>query len=533
MLQQETYNSRLNKKLLTNMYRAVMRLEKVDLLRKEIDIVAQNHQRDLDRKDSLIHMLSRDVEESEQQFQTAQRTHMDRVSILVRLNDRKLSKLEEEFQRDLKTLKFEFLTERSHLQAQHLRETKELQNIITAVEAEENERILESKQNHETEREEIRNKNLEGINELRINLENKIEDLERQFDDAHSSYVDNTSQANENFKKLKSEDATLSLHIFEKKKKIIRLQMNLASWRKKLEYNSKECLTRNVALREQKEAISKHCNILKGKMKRFRSSEAKRLTDLTVLSREALQTNQSVLAHAERLLQLSELSRKMETEREKVTPFYESTNINGNSPTAATTTATSSASHSVGVTLDKSKGGVDDESKDSSNTDPATLAANEFASIQHSMASQAAAAAAAGGSVASSSSTAPDASGVIGSAGGGVHDAWGQLDNFYKKYNKVLLDKFAIAQEKKRLEKENADLRSILKQYLDGVAITSDAVDHENPLLIVNGRINLVETSQVRRGRPKITQELTHLVTTTQRHLQPLGATQVRAQAHG
>ena len=49
------------------MYRAVMRLEKVDLLRKEIDVVAQNHQRDVDRKDALIHMLAQDCEEGEEQ----------------------------------------------------------------------------------------------------------------------------------------------------------------------------------------------------------------------------------------------------------------------------------------------------------------------------------------------------------------------------------------------------------------------------------------------------------------------------------
>jgi len=66
-MHQETYNTRLNKKLLTNMYRAVMRLEKVDLLRKEIDVVAQNHQRDVDRKDDIIHMLKHDLEDGEEQ----------------------------------------------------------------------------------------------------------------------------------------------------------------------------------------------------------------------------------------------------------------------------------------------------------------------------------------------------------------------------------------------------------------------------------------------------------------------------------
>jgi len=80
-------------------------------------------------------------------------------------------------------------------------------------------------------------------------------------------------------------------------------------------------------------------------------------------------------------------------------------------------------------------------------------------------------------------------------------EQWHHLDNFFKKYNKVLLDKLAIEQEKKRLQKENGDLRSILKQYLDGIAVNATAVDDDNPLLIVNGRINLLEKEQqVRRA---------------------------------
>ncbi len=55
----------------------------------------------------------------------------------------------------------------------------------------------------------------------------------------------------------------------------------------------------------------------------------------------------------------------------------------------------------------------------------------------------------------------------------------------------MLLDKIAIEQEKKRLAKENGDLRTLIKQYLDGVSVPQDAVDSANPLLIVNGRVNV------------------------------------------
>lgn len=42
------------------------------------------------------------------------------------------------------------------------------------------------------------------------------------------------------------------------------------------------------------------------------------------------------------------------------------------------------------------------------------------------------------------------------------------LESFWKRYNKVLLDKLALDREKQTLEDENAKLKSLLKQYLDG-----------------------------------------------------------------
>ena len=65
------------------------------------------------------------------------------------------------------------------------------------------------------------------------------------------------------------------------------------------------------------------------------------------------------------------------------------------------------------------------------------------------------------------------------------------LDQFYKRYNKVLLDKLAIDKQKNTLEKENTFFKSLLKQYLDGVSVNDDVMDNNNPLLVVNNKVNL------------------------------------------
>ena len=47
------------------------------------------------------------------------------------------------------------------------------------------------------------------------------------------------------------------------------------------------------------------------------------------------------------------------------------------------------------------------------------------------------------------------------------------LENFWKRYNKVLLDKLALDREKQTLEDENSKLKALLKQYLDGEQTTT------------------------------------------------------------
>merc|ERR1719181_1970358 len=83
-------------------------------------------------------------------------------------------------------------------------------------------------------------------------------------------------------------------------------------------------------------------------------------------------------------------------------------------------------------------------------------------------------------------------------------DEWTYLDQFFKRYNKVKLDHLAIEQEGKRLSKENLQLRSILKQFLDGVSVNEDVLAQANPLLVVNGKVNLNHVPVKRIGEKKV-----------------------------
>ena len=54
------------------------------------------------------------------------------------------------------------------------------------------------------------------------------------------------------------------------------------------------------------------------------------------------------------------------------------------------------------------------------------------------------------------------------------------------------MDQGAIEKEKDRLGSENADLRTILKQYLDGISVNEDVINNPgNPLMILNNKLRL------------------------------------------
>merc|ERR1719219_2489749 len=149
--------------------------------------------------------------------------------------------------------------------------------------------------------------------------------------------------------------------------------------------------------------------------------EYERLTRVTLLSNEAIKKLTSVKEQGDKILRAAEMCRRMETEEEKVLPFYTS------SLTA-------------------------EEQEELQEAAESELKSDRLAK------------------------TAID---------------YQPMENFWKRYNKVLLDKLALKKEEQSLESENAHLRQILKQYLDGVSVSEETLAQRNPLFVVNHRTNV------------------------------------------
>jgi hypothetical protein len=204
-------------------------------------------------------------------------------------------------------------------------------------------------------------------------------------------------------------------------------------FRAKMATNVRECEERNRALKEEKDAVAAHFQELKGRMNRFREGQQRKLVALTKNVDSGLREIQHKVQKAESLLGVSEMNSKLESEEEALLALRPNLTqaVLGEEP------------------QEKQERGEEDGAGE----EPVVVNPNTTTATTKT--------------------------------GKKIKD-WQYLDSFFRKTNKVAMDNMALEGERARLQKENEDLKAILKQYLDGISVNDDALRNPNPLFITN-----------------------------------------------
>lgn len=250
-----------------------------------------------------------------------------------------------------------------------------------------------------------------------MDLIKKIDALDNAFEVSFTQYMSETEPKTNQYSKLLDDNEKTTESIRDMTSQINRVKKKTQRLALKAAQIKRENDDRNEALRRERDTIVKHYHDLKKKMAKLRGRKEEHLGTLVTNSLQCMETLREYQSLGERILKTAELCRKLETEKEKVLPFYQSD---------------PDAQEESEQMVEKIMG-----------IEPNSY--NEFK----------------------------------------------QLDNFYKRYNKVNLDKLAIQKQKATLEKENLFFKNLLKQYLDGVSVNDDVINNNNPLLVVNNRVNL------------------------------------------
>lgn len=199
--------------------------------------------------------------------------------------------------------------------------------------------------------------------------------------------------------------------------------------------NVRECEERNRTLKEEKDAVAAHFQELKGRMNRFREGQQRKLVALTQAVDAGLREISRKVQKAEALLGVSEMNTKLETEEEALLA------LRPNLTQAI-----------LGEERQEEK---EEEEKEKDKVDEGPAELNPY----------------------TTTATTKE---------GKTVKEWEYLDSFFRRTNKVSMDNMALTSERERLQKENEDLKAILKQYLDGISVNDDALRVPNPLFIAN-----------------------------------------------
>ncbi|KPP68532.1 hypothetical protein Z043_112785 [Scleropages formosus] len=323
-LQKEERNSRVNLHKLTQQWRMVLRKARTDELRRDVDVLSQTFERVLDRKDSVIKCLVGDLEEAEQQSLQALRSNLQCMDQLLEVHRARLDSLEQQWNTELEGLSEEFNSERELIMSQHQEDCAYLEDVSFAVEQYYNEVDNEAKQDFQNTRDDIKNRNIEEKHALRIQLEGAVEELWRQFQQTLQAYNEATADRQIAFETLRARDQSSAQEIDTQMKKLQKMQDLVLALREKLNSSQRESELAAQELRAAREEVTLQVQQLKDQLSRIRVGERSQLANLTTHSSAAAKKLQGVIQKGEKLLRMSEMCRKLETEQERVLPFYTS-----------------------------------------------------------------------------------------------------------------------------------------------------------------------------------------------------------------
>ncbi len=133
-LLKEEKNSKNNLNKINYQWRSIMRDAKAKELLKDIEIMSQTFERIIDRKDSVIKSLVKDLQEAEEQYEMAMRSYFENTDNLCDMHTEELDTMRKKCEKEIEVIKLEFDKEKEYILNRHSQEMNELTTIVFGME---------------------------------------------------------------------------------------------------------------------------------------------------------------------------------------------------------------------------------------------------------------------------------------------------------------------------------------------------------------------------------------------------------------
>ena len=269
--EEEMQFSRINRMKLLNDWRVIMRIAKIDEIRKYLTLYMQIFERDLDDKDAILQMLDRDISEAEDHYNIALTNHFIHIRQLVSLQDSRIKGLFKEFEGDVRNLENEFNDEFAEIKKQFEQEQTDILRMLNNITESYNRKIAKLNQDFQ----ELKNSQIQKINEVYSHLQ---EAIKKAGTDVHNKFSNEMNDIKQKSDEKNRQDAdgierlnTLEKEVNQRQKRLEKKTEELKQLKVKIKQNNEDWDQKNESLKHEKEKIMNSYRILKTKLIEFRN----------------------------------------------------------------------------------------------------------------------------------------------------------------------------------------------------------------------------------------------------------------------
>lgn len=321
-LEKEEKMTKINTLKINHQWRTLLREAKSDEMRRDLQILKSTFERVKDRKNQILKTLDTELAQSEEQYMMALRDHLRNLDLFVEVQNQRLERMKNSFDEELAMMRREYDAEKMYMVTRHRQQIDELKDTYVAFDKYFSQKEQTARSEYGSIRDEMKNKAIENKHALRMTLETKMNALWTEFTTLKTNYLKATEERRAYYEVLKKRNDQSLKDIENQMSHLKTVNFKIVVVKNHLGKIQEEFREKNRLLGDERERLSTHFLNLKRQINELRDRQLLKLTNMVNVSNSVHNAISEMVKQANTIIGLGEKCRYLESEEEKVLPFY-------------------------------------------------------------------------------------------------------------------------------------------------------------------------------------------------------------------
>ncbi|NXG80966.1 DRC1 protein, partial [Baryphthengus martii] len=240
----------------------------------------------LEEKNKLIDDLQQELKNKDEQYVQAIQKQSEDIDLLLERMEEQIRLMLKTYRHKLLQIEKTFELERRELLDNNRKKWEEAIQAHNAQELEYLHARVRKVEEYEKQLHQLRVQDEQEYNHMKMQLENDVQNLEKQLQQMKAVYLLNQEKLKYNLQVLKKRDEENTIIRSQQKRKLNRLHSLLNDLRTKLANQEKQYREDNQSLADNCDCIREHCKEVQRRMRHFALSDADKFTEVWLMNEE-------------------------------------------------------------------------------------------------------------------------------------------------------------------------------------------------------------------------------------------------------